>query len=81
MLAIFFFGVDIEHHEEIAAVIQPLLAKPIIARKVESVELKPKDPENPTLHESTVQRLNNQAAMIEALKAEVIDTDTGVLSN
>ncbi len=59
-----------EHHEEIAAVIQPLLKKPITARKVGPVELKPKDPENPTLHESTVQRLNNQAALIETLKAE-----------
>lgn len=48
----------VEDHEEIATIVQPLLTKPITARKVEPVELKPKDPENPTLQESTVQRLN-----------------------
>ena len=64
------FTFPVEHHEEIAAQIQPLLTKEIIARKVDALpELKIKDPEAPTLQELTVQRLNNMAATIEELTA------------
>ena len=62
----------LEHHGEIAPQIQPLLKPGMTARKVESVpEIKPKDPENPTLHESTVQRLNSQKAIVDGLEARI----------
>ena len=68
----------VELHDDIAAHVQPLLKGGLTARKVESVpELKPKDPENPTLQERTAQRLNAKdesarilTAQVESIRAE-----------
>jgi hypothetical protein len=65
-------GFPVEHHDEIATQLQPLLKEKLIARKVESLpELKPQNPEAPTLHESTVMRLNKQQEIVAGLEAQI----------
>jgi hypothetical protein len=76
------FSFPIEHHEEIAAIIQPLLPvrydlvnwQKLTARKVESMpQIEFKDGENPTLHESTVARLNTMATALQDQAAKIQD--------
>ena len=70
------FSFPVEHHEEIAAAIQPLLSRnqKLTAQKVESMpQIEFKDSENPTLHESTVARLNTMATMVQEQAAKIQD--------
>jgi hypothetical protein len=70
------FSFPVEHHDEIAAAIQPLLSRNrgLTARKVKSMpQIEFKDSENPTLHESTVARLNSMATTVQEQAAKIQD--------
>lgn len=52
----------------------------LIVRKVEPMEIKPKDPENPTIHEATAVRLNNQDEKIIALNDSLKEANAKIKS-